>query len=106
MPRVPRWRGASLRRARLNAAAPLAGPARLTRPVRLAGLARLAAPAGLLLLAPIAAAASPARAVASALAMRLSATAGGARLEPPSGEAVSLALPQGARLDAAGALPR
>src|ERR1700674_3394639 len=98
MSRVPRCRGPLLRRARLNAAAPLAGTARLAR------LLRLAAAAGLVLLAPIGAAAAPAGAGASALALRLSATAGGARLELPTGEVVSLALPSGARLDAAALL--
>jgi hypothetical protein len=63
----------------------------------------VAALATVIVLAQLAAAA-PARAAASELPLHLRAAADGARLELPNGELVSLALPPGARLDAAAPL--
>ncbi len=81
-----------------------------TAPRRLDPLWRRACPnaavpalAAAIVLAQLAAAA-PARAAASELPLHLRAAADGARLELPNGELVSLALPPGARLDAAARL--
>jgi acyl-CoA thioesterase I len=89
--------------ARLSALAPLPLPAGSARVAR---LPRLAALAAAVMLAQLAATA-PAWATASEPPLRLSTSAegaGGATLELPSGELVSLALPPGARLDAAAPL--
>lgn len=75
----------------------------LRRRTRPAGLARLAALAAAVVLAQLAGT-TPARAAASELPLHLRTTAGEARLELPNGELVSLALPPGARLDAAAPL--
>ncbi|HEV3075588.1 MAG TPA: GDSL-type esterase/lipase family protein [Thermoanaerobaculia bacterium] len=120
MPTAPRrldwlWRRAPPSvgcRASAPAPAGLAELAPLTRPVewaRLARLARLArradvaALAAAVVLAQVAATA-PVRAAASELPLHLREAADGARLELPTGELVSLALPPGARLDAAAPL--
>jgi lysophospholipase L1-like esterase len=100
MPTVPAFQDPLCGPARLHSTAPPAGTAGTAVTAR---VLRLAAAASLVLLTQ-AVAAAPARAAASALPLRLSATAGGARLELSRGEVVSLALPPGARLDAAAAL--
>ncbi|HEY6322289.1 MAG TPA: hypothetical protein VJA16_12095, partial [Thermoanaerobaculia bacterium] len=103
MSTAPRRLDPLWRRARPNATAPAPAPA----PARLARLltrrADVAALAAAVVLAQLAAAA-PARAAVSELPLHLRATADGARVELPDGELVSLALPPGARLDAAAPL--
>jgi lysophospholipase L1-like esterase len=112
MSTAPRRLDRLWRRARPNAAGLPPAPAGLARaalPIglpRLAGLSRLADVAALAAAVVLAqlAATPPARAAASELPLHLRATEGGARLELPNGELVSLALPPGARLDAAAPL--
>jgi acyl-CoA thioesterase-1 len=105
MSTVPRRLDPLWRRARPNAAAPVSTPepAGLGRLSRLAKGIDLAALAAAVILAQLAATA-PARAAASDLPLHLHAAADGARLELPNGELVALALPPGARLDAAAPL--
>jgi len=109
MSTVPRRLDPVWRRARRHAPAlppapagpaGVAAPAGPARPTGLAWLAAAAALTAVVVLAQLA----PARAAASELPLHLRAATGGARLELPSGELVSLALPPGARLDAAAPL--
>jgi acyl-CoA thioesterase I len=101
MSTAPRRLDPLWRRARPNAAAP--APVTRARLTRLARRTDLAALAVTVVLAQLAATA-PARAAASELPLHLRAAADGARLELANGELVSLALPPGARLDAAAPL--
>src|ERR1700676_1394623 len=102
MSTAPRCLDPLWRRARPNAAAPASAPAPAGLP-RLARRGDVGALAAAIVLAQLAAAA-PARAAASDLPLHLRAAADGVRLELPNRELVSLALPPGARLDAAAPL--